>query len=181
MSAPPSPRSEIATPTDGSRPPLPTPTELPLPSGPPVRHAEREPATSEMLGTKSQTGPAPGRDDKCTMCQEQILPNDEALIHESHCGSSFHSQCLKDALQRDSKCSLCRELIQPALSKEAKCEQFRQYYERRALVQHYMKDDTAFFETPSYKAQHRFYNACRRGMSDRAVGRRQADNHFRNR
>ena len=135
----------------------------------------------EMLGIKSQTGPASGRDDNCTICQEQILPQDEALIHESHCGSSFHPQCLKDALQRDSKCPLCRELIQPELSKEARCEKFRQYYERRDLVQHYMNDDTEFFETPGFKAQYRFYNACRRAMSDRAVGRRQADQHFQHR
>lgn len=88
-------------PIEGSRPPLPTPSELPLPSGPPVRLAERESATPEMIGMKSQTGPAPDRDDKCTICQEQVLMGDEALIHEGHCGGSFHSQCLKDALQRD--------------------------------------------------------------------------------
>ncbi|KAK5094060.1 hypothetical protein LTR70_005502 [Exophiala xenobiotica] len=169
MSVPPSPRFEITMPTDGTRPPLPTPTELPLASGPPVRHAEREQATPEMLGSKSQTGPASGRDDKCTICQEQILPQDEALIHESHCCSSFHSQCLKDALQRDK------------LSKEARVEKFRQYYERRDLVQHYMNDDTEFFETPGFKAQYRFYNACRRAMSDRAAGKRGADEHFRHR
>lgn len=41
-----------------------------------------------------------------------------------------------------------------------------------------MRDDTAFFEKPGYKAQYRFLNACRRAMADRIAGKRKANEHF---
>ncbi|KAK5958807.1 hypothetical protein OHC33_000650 [Knufia fluminis] len=168
MSNPPSPAraSTPATPTTVDETTRETSTE---------DHSNMAQPKSELIGIKSQTGPAPDRDDKCTICQEQILPTEETLIHEAHCGSSFHAQCLKEALQRDSKCPLCRNLIQSILTKADREAQWNWYYGKRIFKRKMLGNDQAFFRTPGYLAQQRFYLAWRRANTDRAAARRKAN------
>ncbi len=100
----------------------------------------KRPAKVEMSGAKAQTGPAPDRDNECTICQVKVSPEDKALTHESHCDSSFHAQCLKD---RDSKCPLCRGIIRTRLTKDAEYQQFLAYFDQRESTRAMMQVDKA--------------------------------------